>query len=196
LRRRRRASNGPENLTLRLGDLAPGYLVGDDSGCGLVLIGEGSPRELSGLRRHRHRGCASQFERLWVAPGGPGWVADIDYGGPGLGVKLGLWRPPAFARFRRSRLGRLVRTQRCVRRSRLDVPGGRAVIYAGHARPSRRCGERPRDRYLAHVFLEDVVVTVNVPFCFCPILGSERASYDTLRGMRAIVRNLEQRPPA
>jgi len=64
-----RASNGPENLTLRLGDLPRGYLVGDDSGCGLYLAGEGSPRALAEMRRHRHRTCESQFEQLWVAPG-------------------------------------------------------------------------------------------------------------------------------
>jgi hypothetical protein len=361
-----RSPDGPENLTLRLGDLSPGYLVGDDSGCGLTLIGEGSPPALSGLRRHRHHGCVSQFEQLWVAPGtpagprlvesaafrfaeepgaeagfraaravaafvfgvrtgsleprparvaigketmvfstddalvegrarrpgivvlwrsgrvlsllftggeagpaaeqaalalalalvqqarvqtptplgprenddrevpldnprlgidvywlgsrfkpsgrlpalklsasygplgrtnGPGWRAELDYGARGAGVKLGLWRPRVFARFRRSRLGRLVRTQRCARGTRLDVPGGRAVIYAGHLRPPRRCGERPRDRYLAHVFLNGVVVTVDVPFCFCPLVGSGRDPYNTLRGMRAIVRNLEPRPP-
>jgi hypothetical protein len=65
-----RAASGQEALTLRLSDLAPGYLVGDDSGCGLSLAGEGAPRVLVGLgRRYRHRGCLIQFERLWVPPG-------------------------------------------------------------------------------------------------------------------------------
>ena len=117
----------------------------------------------------------------------------MDYGSRGAGLKLGLWRAPAFARFRRSRLGRLVRTLRCARATRLEVPGGRAVIYAGYSRPARRCGKRRRDRYLAHVFLEDVVVTVDAPFSFCaPERGGD--AYDTLRGMRAIVENLMRRP--
>jgi hypothetical protein len=48
---------------------------------------------------------------------GPGWRAEIDYEAVrgGAGVKLGLWIPREFARFKRSRLGRLVRTWRCTR---------------------------------------------------------------------------------
>ena len=362
------ASGSPEQLTLRLVDLPPGYLVGDDSGCGLSLFGEGAPAELGDLRRHRHRGCVSEFERLWIPPGeaagpalvesaayrfatddgaaagfaaarhlaafvfglrpgslellqpavaigdaatafttddalvrgrrrrpgvvllwrsgrvlsllftggrsgpaaaqvtlrlaelqearvrkpsalrlrdnddrlvpldnpglgievlwlgrrfrppggipvltvansygplgrgsGPGWRAEIDYStrGRGGGVKLGLWRPRAFARFGRSRLGRLVRGQRCARATRLGLPRGRAVIYAGHNSPPRRCGERPRDRYLAHVFLSGVVVTVNAPFCLCsaPERRGGPGPYDSLSAMRAVIEGLRPRSP-
>jgi hypothetical protein len=361
------ASSGPENLTLRLGDLPPGYLVGDDSGCGLYLAGEGSPRALTGMRRHRHRSCMSQFEQLWVSPGtpagpplvesdairfatdagavaafevarplvayalglrggslvprpagvavghstvvfgtddalvrgrprrpgavvvwrsgrvlslvfaagqpvpaseqaalalaqvqqarilaptplgprdnddrevaldnpglgiavhwlgrrfrppgrlpaltmtgsfgplsrvsGPGWRAELDYeaGRRGARLKLGLWKPRAFARFKRSKLGRLVRGQRCARATRLELPGGRAVIYGGYTSPPRRCAGRLPDRFLAHVFLNGVVVTVNIPFCFCSVRGARgHDPWDTLRGMRAVVENLRPRLP-
>jgi hypothetical protein len=362
-----RASSWPENLTLRLGDLPRGYLVGDDSGCGLFLAGEGSPRALAEMRRYRHRTCHSQFEQLWVAQGppagpplvesaairfatdagataafglarplagyvfglragslerlpwnvsvgdsavlfwtddalvggrarqpgavlvwrsgrvvslvlaagqaplaseqaalplaqiqqariqaptplrprdnddrevpldnpglgidvrwlgssfrppgrlpalkltdsygplgragGPGWRAEIDYEAVrgGAGVKLGLWIPREFARFKRSRLGRLVRTWRCTRATRVDIPGGRAVIYAGYTSPPRRCGERPPDRYFTHVLLKDVVVTVNVPFCLACIRGARgHDPWNTLRGMRAVAENLRPRLP-
>jgi hypothetical protein len=361
------AAPGPVNLTLRLSDLAPGYLVGDDSGCGSGLVGEGVPADLeNAMRQHRHRGCVSQFELLWAPPGapagpplvestafrfaqqsgaeaafamaqsvvahvigarrgslvprpatvtigdslamfetndalvegrarrpgvavlwrtgrvlallftggqagpsaeqtalalaarqqarivtptplgprenddrevpldnpglgievhwlgrhfrpagplpplaltasygpmtrfgGPGWRAELDYSarGRGIGVKLGLWRPSAFARFRRSRLGRLARTGRCATAERHDLRAGRAVIYGGYSDPPRRCRERPPDRYLAHVFLDRMVVTVNVPFCFCRDLNRPRGDpYDTRAGMRAVAEGLRLRP--
>ena len=361
-----RAASGTEALTLRLSDLGPGYLVGDDSGCGLSFAGEGAPRVLAGLgRRYRHRGCVIQFERLWAPPGeppapalvesaaiefrseagavaglevaraaiayttgvprdslerrpvtvtlgdsiavfntddalvegrggrpgvavvwrtgrvlslvfggglagtageeralalaqlqqgrieaptplstenddrtvpldnpglgvpvywlgprlrpagrlptlvledsfgplgrhnGPGWRAEIDYraGDRRGGVKLGLWRPRAFARFSRTRLGRLVRTQRCARATRRDLPTGRAVIYAGHANPPKRCGRRPPNLYLAHVFLDDVVLTINVPVCFLcvELVRGLPDAYNTLPGLMTVIEALEPR---
>jgi hypothetical protein len=131
---------------------------------------------------------------------GPGWRAELDYhtGGRGPGVKLGLWRSRAFERFSRSRLGRLVPNQRCTRveRSRL-AGGGEAVIYGGYSSPPERCGRGAPDRYFAHVFLDGVVVTVNVPFCFCVLQRRDLGgAYDTLRGMRTVAANLRLRPPA
>jgi hypothetical protein len=356
----------PRDLTLRLSDLARGYLVGDDSGCGVGLTGEGAPRELLRLERHRHRGCIMEFEQLWALPGepsgpplvesatfrfsreagavtgfasaralvahvlgvrrgslgplsvrtsigdavaafrtndalvqgrpgrpgvavlwragrvlslvfaggrggadgeqaavrlallqharlksptslrsgdnddrevpldnprlgiavhwlgsrfqragrlpalvladsfgplgrgtGPGWLAELDYQarGRGAGVKLGLWTPSDFARFERSRLGRLVRAHRCARSEQLDLPGGRAVIYAGYSDPPKRCRARAPDRYLAHVFLDGLVVSVNVPHCFLCIDGdADLDPYDTLAGMRTVVEGLRPRP--
>lgn len=364
-----RAAPGPEELTLRLSDLAPGYLIGDDSGCGLGLAGDGAPRSLITLaRRYRPRGCVIQFERLWVPTGevpgpplvestalhfgretgatagfarasalvahlagvrreslerlpvataigdslaafrtndalvagrarrpgalvlwrtgrvlslvfaagqtgsvgeqaalrlaeiqqariaaptplspgenddrvlpldnprlgidvywlgprlrppgrlptlvlansfgplgpgaSPGWRAEIDYTTPGRGegVKLGLWKPAAFGRYTRTRLGRLVRTQRCARVTRLGLPSGRAVIYGGYSTPPKRCAQRRPDLYLAHVFLRGVVVSVNAPLCFlCVQAGTARRdSYDSLSGMRAVVERLRPRTP-
>ena len=361
------AAGGPRDLTLRLSDLAPGYLVGDDSGCGLGLTGEGAPRELLRLERHRHRGCIMEFERLWAPPGeasgpplvesaafrfsgeagavagfasaralvahvlgvrrgslgplsvsasigdavaafrtndalvegrphqpgvavlwragrvlslvfaggrggvegeqaairlallqharirsptslrprdnddrevpldnprlgieihwlgrrfqpagrlpalvladsfgplgrgdGPGWLAELDYEarGRGAGVKLGLWTPSAFARFERSRLGRLVRAHHCARSEQLELPAGRAVIYAGYSDPPKRCRARAPDRYLAHVFLDGLVVSVNVPICFLCVDDDpdNPDPYDTLAGMRTVVKGLRPRP--
>jgi hypothetical protein len=360
------AASRAENVTLRLSDLASGYLVGDDSGCGLGFADEGAPGVLVRLqRRHPQRGCSIQFERLWVPTGeppgpalvesaafefrseagatagfeaaraliayttgvprdslsrrpvtvmigdsvavfhtddahvegrgrrpgvavlwrtgrvlslvfvggragtageeqalalarlqqgrieaptpllpaenddrtvpldnpelgvpvywlgprlrpaerlptlvledsfgplgrhnGPGWRAEIDYSaGDRGGVKLGLWRPRAFARFNRTRLGRLVRTQRCARATPLDLPGGRAVIYAGNANPPKRCGRRPPNLYLAHVFLDDVVLTLNVPLCFLcvKLVRGDPSPYNTLVGLRTVIRAIQPR---
>ena len=337
-----RAASGTEALTLRLSDLGPGYLVGDDSGCGLSFAGEGAPRVLAGLgRRYRHRGCVIQFERLWAPPGEPpapalvesaaiefrgeaGAVAGLEVaraaiayttgvprdslerrpltvtlgdsiavfhtddalvegrgGRPGVAVvwrtgrvepqgRSGRSRSPSSSRAgsrRRPRsrqrtttarcrsttrgsvsrsigsalgsgpraacrrwcsripsvrsaattgpagaprsttarviaaaasssgCGRLVRTQRCARATRRDLPTGRAVIYAGHANPPKRCGRRPPNLYLAHVFLDDVVLTINVPVCFLcvELLRGLPDAYNTLPGLMTVIEALEPR---
>ena len=64
-------------------------------------------------------------------PGGPpGLAASLEYGS----LTLGLWRPRAFARFARTRVGRVVRRRRCARIERVAVAG----------RP-RHAGRRPCD---------------------------------------------------
>jgi hypothetical protein len=120
--------------------------------------------------------------------GGPGWVADIEYRG---GVELGLWKPRAWARFKRTRLGRQIWDWPCARAKHLRVEGGRAVVHAGHAQRQKRCGLRRRDRFLAHVYLRDVVVTVNVPICL--LCRDQAGRYDSMAGMKAVVRGLKPR---
>jgi hypothetical protein len=120
---------------------------------------------------------------------GPGWRADIDYHG---GVHLGLWRPRAWDRFARTRLGRLVLHQPCARTRRLRVAGGRAVIVAGHS--TRRCSGRRHDLFVAHVHLRGVVVSVNLPVCLmCFERGRAADPYNSLAGMRAVVRGVHRR---
>ena len=53
--------------------------------------------------------------------------------------------------------------------------------------------DHPFDRFLAHVYLEDVVVAVNMAHCFACI-GSG-GPYDTLPGVEAVVRGLHLRAP-
>jgi hypothetical protein len=122
---------------------------------------------------------------------GPGWRADIDYRG---GVHLGLWRPHAWDRFTRTRLGRLVLRQPCGRTRRLRVAGGRGAIVAGHSTQRDRCSGRPHDLFVAHVHLRGVVVSVNLPLCLmCFERGRAADPYNSLRGMRAVVRGLHCR---
>ena len=69
------------------------------------------------------------------------------------------------------------------------------MIYGGYSDPPSRCRERAPDRYFAHVFLDGVVVTVNVPFCFCRDLNRPRDDpYDTGAGMKAVAEGLRLRP--
>jgi hypothetical protein len=81
-------------------------------------------------------------------------------GSPAAAVLLELWRPAAWRRFKRTRLGRQVRGSRCARAKRLHLRSGRAVIYSGYARTprSKRCPARPFDVFVAHVYFKRVVV--------------------------------------
>ncbi len=108
---------------------------------------------------------------------------------------LGLWKPEVWQRFTRTRLGRLVWTQRCARTSRVPVAAGYAVVFAGYTRPPKRCGSRRPNRYLAHVYLGSAVVSINIPFCFrCVYRGRGSDPYDSAAGMRRIVKSLRLRP--
>ena len=50
-------------------------------------------------------------------------------------VWLGVWRPRAFARFKRSRFGLLVWHSPCAQATRFTFDEGRAVIYRGYGPP-------------------------------------------------------------
>jgi hypothetical protein len=158
-------------------------------------------------RSHDPPGRLGPLRLADVYRSGPGWAAALRYAG---GVWLGVWRPRAFARFKRSRFGRLVWHSPCARSTRLDLGQRRAVIYSGYGPPngdpfprpgpirlapgieSGPCPERKRDRVLAHVYLEDAVVTVNIPICFFCIAAG-RGPYNTEAGMKAVIRALQPR---
>ena len=66
------AAAATEDLPLRLTDLAPGYRVGDDSGCGLTFGDEGLAPVLRRLEReHDYEACGTEFERQWPRAGTP-----------------------------------------------------------------------------------------------------------------------------
>jgi hypothetical protein len=150
-------------------------------------------------------------------PGGsPGNLVKIDYT---RAVNIDLWERAKWERFLHTRLGRLVWDSPCKRETRVRLPDGQAVIYAGYASsvplpapsvrpsgggprrdqltesPAQGCPDRPFDRYLAHVYLGDVVVSVNLPYCFAcaPRPTGRRDPYNSQQGMKAIVRGLRLR---
>jgi hypothetical protein len=71
------------------------------------------------------------------------------------------------------------------------LEGGRATIFGGHG--AGGCPESEPDHWLAHVYLDGVVVTVNMPYCHT--CGGRPASdpYNSRRGMEAVVRALRRR---
>lgn len=127
------------------------------------------------------------------APDPLGTIA-LFYGSRPLDWDLQLyhWHRTAWSRHARTRFGRLIWHERCVRSTRIPVEGGTAVIHAGYVHPPARCRHAHPDRFLAHVYLDDVVVSVN------PAIGWTNREwggpYDSLAGMRAVVRALRPRP--
>lgn len=61
----------PQDLTLRLADLGPGYVIPDDTCVPTRLRGDGTSRVVDQIGRLHHRGCEIAFSRAWVAPGAP-----------------------------------------------------------------------------------------------------------------------------
>jgi hypothetical protein len=71
----------------------------------------------------------------------------------------------------------------------LEVPGGRAEIYGGY---SKGCGAEP-DHWLAHVYYDEVVVAVNMAYCYACGGRSADDPYNSREGMEAVVRGLKRR---
>ncbi|HMI99718.1 MAG TPA: hypothetical protein VK488_07805 [Gaiellaceae bacterium] len=131
------------------------------------------------------------------------FTAELDYGAQDdretYGVKLWVFRPDQFETFEDGVLGRIVSRAPCAKTTKLDIPGGRAVIWGGFAKPTRPpCPNRPYDRYVAHVYLKGAVVTVNESWCIYPCGAPFRGTsdpYDTPRGLAALAKGLRVRQP-
>jgi hypothetical protein len=114
----------------------------------------------------------------YLGGGGPGSDVKIDYEGGGI-VTLDLWKPEAWERFRRTRLGAVAW---CEAHPALEVAGGHAEI----------CRGRP-NHWRAQVFYDDLVVAVNMPYCFACAGRPADDPYNSRRGMEAVVRGLKRR---
>jgi hypothetical protein len=119
----------------------------------------------------------------------PGNEVKIDYDAEGGGVTLDLWKPESWRRFKTTRLGRMIWSSPCARRTELEVAGGRAEVYGGYAGPCR--GEP--NRWLAHVYYDAVVVAVNMPYGYEAADVAGRGPYNSREGMEAVVRGLKRR---
>ena len=158
-------------------------------------------------RSHDPPGPLGRLRLSEVYRDGPGWEAGVRYADKAW---LGVWRPRAFARFKRTRFGRLVWHSPCAQATRFTFDGGRAVIYRGYGPPrgdpapgpirlapgieSGPCPRRRPDRVLAHVYLDRAVVTINIPICFFCIANLGRGNpYNSPAGMKAVIRALQPR---
>jgi hypothetical protein len=132
-------------------------------------------------------------EAITLGPGdGPGNQVKIDYRG---GVTLDLWTPESFKRFKGTRLGLMVWSWPCTDSQEIRLRRGHAVIYAGYSEPAREpCASRPHDRFIAYAYFDDVVVVVDMPYCYSCAARSPADQYNSLAGMEAIVKGLRLRP--
>ena len=144
---------------------------------------------------------ALELGSAWAGSAPPelGWTAEMDYGArkPLSVVKISVFSPAAFETFERGVLGRQVIGARCAESTEQKVPGGHAVIWRGFAKPvDGACPNRPYDRYVAYVYLEDAVVSINQPWCIYPCASPLAGNpYNTERGVAVIAKSLRVREP-
>jgi hypothetical protein len=135
-----------------------------------------------------------ELELANVGGNGPGQSVQLWYRG---GISLDTWEPEPWKRFRRTRLGRLIWDSPCTRKTVVKVAGGRAEIFQGYGEPNpvqRPCPKRRRDRVLAHVYYGDVIVAVNMPYCYtCARPTQSPNPYNTVDGIETVVRSLRLR---
>jgi hypothetical protein len=105
-------------------------------------------------------------------------------------ISLYAWMPRDWKAYR-ARKG-LPFELRCPQPHALDLPDGRAVVYAGQ-RPGRRCGEPGPTSYAATVHFPGVVITVERGDTCEDCARTFDAPYDSFRGMASIARGLEPR---
>lgn len=121
---------------------------------------------------------------------GPGAEVKIDYTGEKSSTTLDLWKPERWEQFKKTRLGRISWDKPCARRNRLNVAGGRAEIYGGYG---KGCSGEP-DHWLAHVYYPDVVVAVNMAYCYSCGGRPPTDRFNSREGAEAVVKGLRQRP--
>jgi hypothetical protein len=121
--------------------------------------------------------------------GPPGDQVKIDYSGERASVTLDLWKPATWKKFKKTRLGRMIWSSPCARTTDLEVDGGRAEIFGGY---SGACRGEP-DHWLAHVYYDDVVVAVNMSYCYMCGGRPPGDPYNSREGMEAVVRALKRR---
>jgi hypothetical protein len=110
------------------------------------------------------------------------------------GFDLDTWTRQSWKRSQRAVFRRLNRRGRCARTTEVALERGRAVVYAGYGGPRPgACPQRPPDRHWAIAHIGDVVIGVNLGIC--PLCQDwSEGPYNSLRGMKAIVRSLRVRP--
>lgn len=130
---------------------------------------------------------ASTFKHRGEGP--PGQKASLWY----EAFTLGLWTRSGWKAFERSVLGPLNRKWRCTRSTRIELARGHADVFAAYGRNFRTCPDRAPDRYYAIAHLGGVTVGVNLIQC-TRCLGPGGGPYNSLEGMKAIVRGFTLRP--
>ena len=75
----------------------------------------------------------------------------------------------------------------------IEIPGGHATVFAAYGRDFDACPDRPPSLFFAFAYLEGTVTAVN--FVSCPHCEQVPwGPYNSLRGMKEVVRGLRLRP--
>lgn len=106
-------------------------------------------------------------------------------------VDLDLWTPAQWKALRKKK--RLPFELHCEKTRELDLPSGRAVVYAG-IHPGRRCGERGPKVYAAVIRLPGAVIGAETMQICDTCFGAAKGPYNSFKGMATIARGLALRP--
>jgi hypothetical protein len=120
---------------------------------------------------------------------------------PGLGqvveyapsLFLDSWAPRAWARFLKTPAGYQQSRWHCTRTREISIPHGRATIYAAYKKDYATCPHSSPHHLSAQVQLPGVVITIGVPIC--PRCESGTLSYESIRGLTAVIRGLHRWRP-
>jgi len=108
-------------------------------------------------------------------------------------VYLNSWTSRGWKRFLQTPGSRIMRTWRCTESIELEIPGGHARVFAAQGRDFDVCPDRPPSLFFAFAYLHGTVTAVN--FVSCPHCGQvPYGPYNSLRGMKEVVRGLRLRP--
>lgn len=109
-------------------------------------------------------------------------------------VYLNLWSLRQWKQLEGKR-GELPGSLRCATSTRLKLPRGHALIYRGFEGSRGSCPTRRRGSYTARVYLGRVVITAETGSICAVCFGAGTEAYDSLAGMKAIVKGLALRSP-
>ena len=120
----------------------------------------------------------------------PGQKLQLDYS---RNVYLNSWTSKGWKRFLATPASRIMRTWHCTKPTRIEIPGGHATVFAAYGRDFDACPDRPPSLFFAFAYLEGTVTAVN--FVSCPHCEQVPwGPYNSLRGMKEVVRGLRLRP--
>jgi hypothetical protein len=117
------------------------------------------------------------------------YTADLARG-PGESMEVDLWSPRQWKQL--AAKGKLPDILRCQEAHGLKLPRGRAVVYSGLEGRRGSCVKRHRV-YTARVYLPGVIAMVETSSSCAVCFGAGTGPYDSLAGMKAIVRALRLR---
>lgn len=108
-------------------------------------------------------------------------------------LKLSAWTKSSWKRFAATRPVRKFLTEPCLESTSLSLPDRRATVYAGSFEGFRRCAAHGPKQFFAVVHLGGLVITVNPSACD-DCSEPARGSFNSLAGMKTVVRSLRFRP--
>jgi hypothetical protein len=133
----------------------------------------------------------SAYPRSYLGGGPPGFEQDVEYA-PAL--YLDSWSPRGWARFVKTPLGRRQWSWRCTRSRDIRLRNGHATIYAAYRTGHAVCPSFPPHHFSAHVYLPGVVIAIGEAPCgHCQ---GDLVTYESWRGMEAVVRSLRRWRPS